>query len=279
MAPVVKAEDLYFKYDEDSPWALEGVNLDINEGEWVALVGHNGSGKSTLAKLLNGILLPQEGKITLGEELVLNEETIWEIRKKIGMVFQNPDNQFVGTTVKDDVAFGLENAGVTRDAMIKRIEESLASVRMDRFAEHEPHHLSGGQKQRVAIAGILALQPSLMILDESTAMLDPQGRKEVIQTVRELQRQGKMSVLSITHELDEVLFADRVIVMNNGRKFAEGTPEEIFDDEKKLEAIGLDLPFTIKISKALKDSGINISKNHLTHEELVEELWKLHSRT
>jgi len=194
------------------------------------------------------------------------------------MVFQNPDNQFVGTTVKDDVAFGLENNGIPRDEMIKRIDESIRRVRMEDFIDYEPHRLSGGQKQRVAIAGVLALRPAVMILDEATSMLDPQGRQEVVETVRTLQKSGQMSVISITHDLEEVTQADRVIVMNRGKKYAEGTPEEIFELGHQLVSLGLDLPFTIKLSQLLKQKGIQLSKSHLKQRDLVNELWTLYSK-
>lgn len=278
MKKIVSLNNVSFRYSPESEWAIKNITLKINEGEWVALVGHNGSGKSTLAKLLNGILMPEEGSILINETLVLNEENIWDIRKKVGMVFQNPDNQFVGTTVKDDVAFGLENIGIPRDEMIKRIEESVAQVKMLDYLDQEPHHLSGGQKQRVAIAGVLAIRPDLLILDESTAMLDPQGRKEVIQTVKKLNQDSSMTVISITHELDEVLMADRIIVMNEGEVYKDGTKESIFDQDEKLIDIGLDLPFPVLLSKTLIESGVPLTKYHLSQEELVEELWKLHSK-
>lgn len=279
MKKIVSVDSIYFRYSKEDNWALENVSLDVEKGEWVAIVGHNGSGKSTLAKLLNGILLPEKGTITIDEQYVLSEESIWDIRKVVGMVFQNPDNQFVGTTVRDDVAFGLENHGIPRDEMLVRITESLEKVRMLEFIDQEPHHLSGGQKQRVAIASVLAIRPSLMIFDESTAMLDPIGRKEVMKTVKELQQKEGLSVISITHELDEVIEADRVIVMNGGKVFTEGTPREVFANYRdRLHEIGLDLPFSIKLGKELQQRGISIRNDALTHEELVNEIWKLYSK-
>ncbi len=274
---VVTVKNLKYRYTPDGEWTLNDVTFQVNKGEWLAIVGHNGSGKSTLAKIINGLLMPEEGSVFVeGKEL--KEESIWDIRKRVGMVFQNPDNQFVGTTVRDDVAFGLENNGIPREIMMKRIQESLEKVRMSEFMNHEPHHLSGGQKQRVAIAGVLALEPSLMILDEATSMLDPQGRKEVIETVRSLQKVGQMSVLSITHDLEEVTQADRVIVMNQGQVFAEGTPEDIFELGDKLVSLGLDLPFTVKLSQLLNKKGVHLSKSHLKQQELVMELCKLYSK-
>lgn len=271
---LVSVNDLSFKYNEDSNYALRNVSFSVQEGEWLAIVGHNGSGKSTLARILNGLLLPEKGTITIGDVQV-NEESIWEIRRRIGMVFQNPDNQFVGTTVKDDVAFGLENNGVPREEMIVRVEEAIKKVNMEAFLDQEPHHLSGGQKQRVAIAGVLAVKPDLIILDESTSMLDPKGRKEVLATVRDLNKQCLISVISITHDLEEAAKADRMIVMNNGEIFAEGSPTQIFTLDNELIKIGLDLPFSVKLSKQLMNAGFPLSMNHLTDEGLVNELWTL----
>ncbi|MEH7096391.1 energy-coupling factor ABC transporter ATP-binding protein [Neobacillus vireti] len=269
---IVSLKGVSFQYDTQERYALKNVSFDIYEGEWLAIVGHNGSGKSTMAKLLNGLQFPQEGEITIGS-IKLNEETIWDVRKKIGMVFQNPDNQFVGTTVQDDVAFGLENNGVPREDMVHRVEDSLKRVKMDQFLYQEPHHLSGGQKQRVAIAGVLALRPSIIILDEATSMLDPRGREEVLETVRLLKQEKSLTVISITHDLDEAAKADRIIVMNRGEVFREGTPEEIFAMDEQLIQLGLDIPFSVKMSKAFRQNGMTLSKHYLTEEELVTELW------
>ncbi|MBO1515330.1 energy-coupling factor ABC transporter ATP-binding protein [Metabacillus bambusae] len=275
---IIDVESVTFHYHQEAAPALENVSLNVKQGEWLAIVGHNGSGKSTLARILNGLYIPDKGKVKVcGIEL--SDKTIWDIRKHVGMVFQNPDNQFVGTTVKDDVAFGLENNGVPRDEMVNRIEWSTKQVKMDAFLENEPHHLSGGQKQRVAIAGVIAVQPDIIILDEATSMLDPLGRSEVIKTVRELNNQGDLTVISITHDLEEASKADRMIVMNGGRKFAEGTPEEVFMLDDKLVEIGLDLPFPFQLSKRLRAAGVPIQNNHLTEEGLVNELWTLQSKT
>jgi energy-coupling factor transport system ATP-binding protein len=274
---IIDVENITFHYHQEATPALNNVSLSVRQGEWLAIVGHNGSGKSTLARILNGLYIPDKGKVRVcGIEL--SETTIWDIRKHVGMVFQNPDNQFVGTTVKDDIAFGLENNGVPRDEMVRRIEWSTQQVKMDSFLEHEPHHLSGGQKQRVAIAGVIAVQPDIIILDEATSMLDPLGRSEVIQTVRELNNQGILTVISITHDLEEASKADRMIVMNGGEKFAEGTPEEVFMLNEKLVEIGLDLPFPFQLSKKLREAGVPIRNNHLTEEGLVNELWTLQSK-
>ncbi len=274
---LVSLENVVFKYEGQTRNAVDLVSFDIYEGEWLAIVGHNGSGKSTLAKLLNGLQFPQAGTILVnGSELT--EETVWEARSKIGMVFQNPDNQFVGATVQDDVAFGLENAGIARTEMVQRVQNALNKVKMGSFLNQEPHHLSGGQKQRVAIAGVLALQPDLIILDEATSMLDPRGREEVLETVRELKEENLLTVISITHDLEEAAKADRMIVMNEGKLYREGIPTDIFQMESELIALGLDIPFSVKLSKELKERGIGLIKSHLTEEELVRELCELHSK-
>jgi energy-coupling factor transport system ATP-binding protein len=275
--PIVSLEKVFFQYDEQENYALNNVSFDIYEGEWLAIVGHNGSGKSTMAKLLNGLQFPQQGSITVCG-LPLNEESVWDIRRKLGMVFQNPDNQFVGTTVQDDVAFGLENHGVPREEMVQRVKDSLSKVKMDSFLNQEPHHLSGGQKQRVAIAGVLALRPSIIILDEATSMLDPRGREEVLETVRTLKDEKSLTVISITHDLEEAAKADRIIVMNKGEVFREGTPEDIFSMDEQLIQLGLDIPFSIKMSKAFREKGFELSKHYLSEEELVKELWTSHSK-
>ncbi|MED1467355.1 energy-coupling factor ABC transporter ATP-binding protein [Bacillus salipaludis] len=275
--PIVSLDNVSFKYDSQDRYALENVSFDIFEGEWLAIVGHNGSGKSTTAKLLNGLQFPQQGEITVCG-LKLTEESVWDIREKLGMVFQNPDNQFVGTTVQDDVAFGLENHGIPRDEMVQRVEDSLRKVKMDQFLNQEPHHLSGGQKQRVAIAGVLALRPSIIILDEATSMLDPRGREEVLETVRTLKDEKQLTVISITHDLEEAAKADRMIVMNRGEVYREGTPEEIFSMDEELIQLGLDIPFSVKMSKAFRQKGIELSRHYLTEEELVTEIWTSHCR-
>jgi energy-coupling factor transport system ATP-binding protein len=265
----------YESEDGKTRKAVEDVSFTVRDGEWIAIVGHNGSGKSTLAKMMIGLLFPEDGKVKVFLD-ELTADNLWEIRSDIGIVFQNPDNQFVGSTVQDDVAFALENNGIPFEEMVPRVHESLAQVKMEEFLDHEPHHLSGGQKQRVAIAGALAMRPKLLILDEATSMLDPQGRDEVIQVVNELKRTTGLTVISITHDLEEVLLADKVIVMNNGKLMMTGNPEEIFAHGDKLEAIGLDLPFAARLSKALRQAGIAIHGEHMTEEELVNELWTSH---
>lgn len=275
MPEILSLNHVTFSYTPDEPEsrnAVEDVSFSVQEGEWIAIVGHNGSGKSTIAKLMNGLLFPQQGDVRILRE-VLNEENLWESRSQIGMVFQNPDNQFVGATVQDDVAFALENNGVPFEEMVKRVHAALEQVKMSDFLDHEPHHLSGGQKQRVAIAGALALKPKLLILDEATSMLDPQGRVEVLQTVQTLRNETGLTVLSITHDLEEAMLADRVLFMNEGKKFAEGTPAEIFALGDKLMELGLDLPFAMKLSTLLQKEGVPLMGQHMTEEELVNDLW------
>ncbi len=271
---LVKLDSVSFTYEGEENPALHDVSLSVFEGEWLAIVGHNGSGKSTMAKLLNGLQFPTSGSISVQGGL-LTEETVWDVRKQIGMVFQNPDNQFVGTTVQDDVAFGLENNGVPRDIMVERVDWALKSVKMDSFLDQEPHHLSGGQKQRVAIASVLALQPAIIILDEATSMLDPRGREEVLQTVRMLKQDQNLTVVSITHDLDEAAKADRIIVMNGGKVYKEGTPPEIFRLDQELTGIGLDIPFSIKLSNALAERNIPVTDTYLSYEQLVKEICEL----
>lgn len=275
MTEILSFNHVTFSYTPEVPEArnaIEDVTFAVNEGEWIAIVGHNGSGKSTLAKLMSGLLFPKEGEVRIMRD-VLTEENLWEMRSQIGMVFQNPDNQFVGATVQDDVAFSLENNGVPYKEMVKRVHESLQQVKMDNFLNHEPHHLSGGQKQRVAIAGALAMQPKILILDEATSMLDPLGREEVLQTVQSLREKTGLTVLSITHDLEEAMLADHVLFMNQGKKYAEGTPGEIFALGDKLVDLGLDLPFAMKMTKLLQAQGVQLVGQHMTEEELVNDLW------
>ncbi len=236
MEPLLKIENVSFRYRENAKWALEDISFQLQKGEWLAIVGHNGSGKSTLAKMLNALHFPTEGQIT-ANGTILSEDTVWEIRDQVGMVFQHPDNQFVGTTVEDDVAFGLENHGVPHEEMKTRVREALLDVGMSDFLTQEPHHLSGGQKQRVAIASVLALRPNLIILDEATSMLDPKGRKEVVKTVHEMKEREDLTVISITHDLEEAAKADRIVMLNKGRIFFEGTPKELFKTWRHVKRI------------------------------------------
>ena len=273
MQPIIEMKDLTFRYqEEDQTPALNKVSLSINQGEWIAIIGHNGSGKSTLAKTINGLLLPESGSIKVNRQEI-NEKTIWEVRQNVGMVFQNPDNQFVGSTVEDDVAFGLENQGVPREEMLVRVKQSLEQVRMAEFMRKEPSRLSGGQKQRVAIAGIVALRPNVIILDEATSMLDPEGRLEVIATVKKIKEENNLTVLSITHDIDEAANANRIFVMKKGELIQEGTPEEIFSQGEKLIELGLDLPFPERLKAALKARGVDVPQDYMTEEGMVDWLW------
>ena len=271
--PVISIKNIHFNYqDQDTREALSDVSLDVYEGEWLAIIGHNGSGKSTLAKMMNGLLEASSGEIYIDGQL-LTEDTVYEARRKVGMVFQNPDNQFVGTTVEDDIAFGLENIGMPRDEMVRKINTSLEMVRMTKFKEKEPARLSGGQKQRVAIAGMIALTPKVVILDEATSMLDPQGRFEVISTIQQLHKDKGITVISITHDLDEAAQADRVLLMEGGKVNRIGKPSEIFEMGTALVDKGLDVPFSEKLKAILKEKGMNVPNEYLDEEGLVEWLW------
>lgn len=271
--PVISIKNIHFHYhDDDKREALSDVSIDVYPGEWLAIIGHNGSGKSTLAKMMNGLLEPNEGSIYIDGQL-LTEETVYEARRKVGMVFQNPDNQFVGTTVEDDIAFGLENIGMPRVEMIQKINSSLEMVRMTPFKDKEPARLSGGQKQRVAIAGMIALAPKVVILDEATSMLDPQGRFEVISTIQKLHKEKGITVISITHDLEEAASADRVLLMEGGKVNCIGTPSDIFEMGTALVEKGLDVPFSEKLKAVLKEKGLNVPTEYLDEEGLVEWLW------
>ena len=271
--PVISIKNIHFHYhDDDKREALSDVSIDVYPGEWLAIIGHNGSGKSTLAKMMNGLLEPNEGSIYIDGQLLI-EETVYEARRKVGMVFQNPDNQFVGTTVEDDIAFGLENIGMPREEMIQKINSSLEMVRMTPFKDKEPARLSGGQKQRVAIAGMIALAPKVVILDEATSMLDPQGRFEVISTIQKLHKEKGITVISITHDLEEAASADRVLLMEGGKVNRIGTPSDIFEMGTALVEKGLDVPFSEKLKAVLKEKGLNVPNEYLDEEGLVEWLW------
>lgn len=270
----IKTEDLVASYKEDdgrSTQVLRGVSLEIKKGEYVAVIGHNGSGKSTFAKLLNMILTPDSGRIFIdGTEITgreLTEEETFDVRRKIGMVFQNPDNQLVATIVEEDVAFGPENLGVPTEEIRERVDAALDAVGMAEYARHEPHRLSGGQKQRVAIAGIIAMMPECMIFDESTAMLDPLGRKEVMDTIDMLNREKGITVINITHHMNEAVRADRVIVLDEGRVYMDGTPSEIFDQPEKLAAAGLEVPQCTELVHALRRAGLHLDGDCTTPEK------------
>lgn len=271
---ILTAENVTFSYDKRIK-AVKGVSLSVNEGEYVAIIGHNGSGKSTLAKLFNALVLPDEGKITVDGYSSDDKKALFEIRKRVGVVFQNPDNQLVASIVEDDVAFGPENLGIKREEIGKRIDFALSAVGMEKFRHSTPTRLSGGQKQRIAIAGVLALTPKILVLDESTAMLDPKGRKEVLSVVEKLNKERGVTVINITHYMDEVVRADKVYVVNDGKIATAGTPKEIFEQVELIESCGLELPPAAIIANKLIEKGVPIPKGILTPEQLAEQLCAL----
>ena len=275
---MIEIKNLKFKYNQDqTSYTLNDVSFHVKHGEWLSIVGHNGSGKSTTARLIGGLLVADSGQIIVdGQELT--EETVWDIRDKIGMVFQNPDNRFVGATVEDDVAFGLENKGLPYKEMVSRVQEALSFVGMMDFKDREPARLSGGQKQRVAIAGIIAMRPSILILDEATSMLDPEGRQELIQYIEDIRQQYGMTVLSITHDLDEVAMSNRVLVLKQGKVESISSPRELFSRGSELVDLGLDIPFSALLTQKLKNQGLIDCEGYLTEKELVEQLWEYLSK-
>lgn len=268
---IIEIKNLSFQYEGSSKKVLKNLNIDIKEGEFICVLGHNGSGKSTLAKLINAQYIPTEGDILVGNMNTKDDESLWNIREMCGMVFQNPDNQLVATIVEEDVAFGPENLGVPREELRKRVDECLELVGMSEYKRHSPALLSGGQKQRIAIAGILAMNPKCLLMDESTAMLDPQGRKDILDTVLKLREMGK-TIIHITHYMEECVHADRIIVINEGEVVLEGTPREVFSKVEKMKEIGLDVPEPTEISYLLNKSNINVRRDVLTVDELVEAL-------
>ena len=271
----ISVEDVTFTYEEAPEPALHGVNTAVRQGEFVAVLGHNGSGKSTLAKLLNALYVPQEGRVIVCGMDTREDEHLWQIRQQAGMIFQNPDNQIVATVVREDVAFGLENMGVPTEEMPGRIESALAAVHMNEFAESAPHMLSGGQKQRVAIAGVLAMEPSIIIADEATAMLDPSGRAEVLETVRRLNRDKGITVVWITHFMEEAAQADRIIVVNNGEIALSGTPREVFRQVDAMKELHLDVPHMTALAQSLRQSGMPVRQDILTVDEMAQEVCRL----
>lgn len=274
MENIIEVKNLSYRYDHKSEdYILKDVSFHVKQGEWLSIVGHNGSGKSTTVRLIDGLLEAESGDIIISGDK-LTADNVWEKRRQIGMVFQNPDNQFVGATVEDDVAFGLENQGMDYPMMVKRVHEALELVGMQNFKEREPARLSGGQKQRVAIAGVVALQPDIIILDEATSMLDPEGRLELIRTVKEIKDKNHLTVISITHDLDEISLSDRVLVMKNGQVESTATPRELFS-RPDLEDLGLDQPFVNQVKAAMIQTGLTLPKNYLTEKELQEQLWEL----
>ena len=276
----IEFKDVTFTYPESKAPVLKKINFKVKKGSWTTLIGHNGSGKSTISKLTNGLLLPDKdsGSVITVSGMNLNSENVWDIREKVGIVFQNPDNQFVGATVGDDVAFGLENRGVPRDQMVQIVKKVLSDVGMLDYIDAEPANLSGGQKQRVAIAGILAVEPEIIILDESTSMLDPSGRDKILKIIKRLMSEKNLTILSITHDIDEADMADNVIVLNDGKILAQASPTEIFSQTEMLRQIGLDIPFVDKLIYKLNQLGITIPKDVQTKDELKQYLCQLNSK-
>ena len=274
MKSIIDVKNLSFRYKESQEYYdVKDITFHVKRGEWLSIVGHNGSGKSTTVRLIDGLLEAESGEIVIDGQR-LTEENVWNIRRQIGMVFQNPDNQFVGATVEDDVAFGLENQGLSRQEMKKRVEEALALVGMLEFKKREPARLSGGQKQRVAIAGVVALRPAILILDEATSMLDPEGRRELIDTVKGIRKDYDMTVISITHDLEEVAMSDRVLVMKKGSIESTSSPRALFS-RNDLDQIGLDNPFANQLKHSLSQNGYDLPENYLTESELEDKLWEL----
>ena len=274
MKSIIDVKNLSFRYKESQEYYdVKDITFHVKRGEWLSIVGHNGSGKSTTVRLIDGLLEAESGEIVINGQQ-LTEENVWSIRRQIGMVFQNPDNQFVGATVEDDVAFGLENQGLSRQEMKKRVEEALGLVGMLDFKKREPARLSGGQKQRVAIAGVVALRPAILILDEATSMLDPEGRRELIETVKGIRKDYDMTVISITHDLEEVAMSDRVLVMKKGSIESTSSSRELFS-RNDLDQIGLDDPFANQLKHSLSQNGYDLPENYLTESELEDKLWEL----
>ena len=281
---IIETQDLVFEYirrDEDGNVeavnkAVDEVNIDVNQGDFVAILGHNGSGKSTLARHINALLLPTDGTVWVSELDTSNPKNVWDIRQQAGMVFQNPDNQIVATIVEEDVAFGPENIGIPTDDIWKRVDYALEKVGMTAYREYSPNKLSGGQKQRVAIAGVLAMKPKCIIMDEPTSMLDPSGRKEVMDTIIELNKKENVTVLLITHYMDEAAMADKIYVMDSGKVVMEGTPRQVFTNVEKMRELRLDVPQATELAYELIEKGIPLPKGILTSEELVEELCRLY---
>ena len=277
MENIIEVRNLKYKYDSESEnYTLNDVSFQVKKGEWLSIVGHNGSGKSTTVRLIDGLLEAESGDIIISGDK-LTAENVWEKRRQIGMVFQNPDNQFVGATVEDDVAFGLENQGLDYNLMVERVQQALELVGMQDFKEREPARLSGGQKQRVAVAGVVALRPDIIILDEATSMLDPEGRLDLIQTVKKIKDSNQLTVISITHDLDEIALSDRVLVMKEGQVESTATPRELFSRED-LEELGLDQPFVNQVKAALRQSTLPLPDSYLTEKELQDQLWVLLSK-
>lgn len=277
---IIKIKNISFTYPESDSPAIDQLSFEIPRGSWTSIIGHNGSGKSTIVRLINGLLVPNENEDSFIEVdgTKLTDDSVWDIRNKVGVVFQNPDNQFVGATVADDVAFGLENRGVPRPEMVKIVPEAIKAVGMTDYTHTEPANLSGGQKQRVAIAGIIAIRPKVIILDEATSMLDPEGRDRILKTVHQMQDDYNLTVIAITHDIDEASLADNVIVMDDGHLITQGTPKDVFAQAKLLKEIGLDIPFYMQVKQALLEDEFPIPEQVNSEKELIKYLCQLNSK-
>ena len=277
---IIKIKNISFTYPESDSPAIDQLSFEIPRGSWTSIIGHNGSGKSTIVRLINGLLVPNENEDSFIEVdgTKLTDDSVWDIRNKVGVVFQNPDNQFVGATVADDVAFGLENRGVPRSEMVKLVPEAIKAVGMTDYTHTEPANLSGGQKQRVAIAGIIAIRPKVIILDEATSMLDPEGRDRILKTVHQMQDDYNLTVIAITHDIDEACLADNVIVMDDGHLITQGTPKDVFAQAKLLKEIGLDIPFYMQVKQALLEDEFPIPEQVNSEKELIKYLCQLNSK-
>ncbi|WP_100406020.1 energy-coupling factor transporter ATPase [Bacillus solitudinis] len=274
---MITLKDVSYRYEGSERLAISNLSLTLKNNEWVAILGQNGSGKSTLGRLFNGLLTPVSGTVKVDGFSTSDESSLWEVRKRVGMVFQNPDHQFVATTVRDDIAFGLENRGIEREEMLRRIDLYSKQVGVNQLLDKEPHRLSGGQKQRVAIAGIIALEPDFIIFDEATSMLDPIGRLDVLKTMRNLHKQG-LSILSITHDMEEAALSDRVVVLNQGTIIEDGSPSNVFRSVEWIGKAGLAMPFSLKLQKELESQGVTLDTMCLSEKELVDSLWTYSSK-
>lgn len=274
---IIDVKHLSYQYEKQTTNVLDDINFQVNCGEWVAIVGHNGSGKSTLLRCLDGLLVPQSGQIKI-DNLIMNDDNIWQIRQKIGMIFQNPDDQFVRATVADDVAFTLENAAMDVQLMHQRVAEALQTVGMSDYVQKAPAQLSGGQKQRVALAGVIAQRPQIMLLDEATSMLDPHGRQTILQIIAQLHHDYQLTILSVTHDINEAALADRILVIDNGHLINEGTPAAIFADGQALVKMGLPLPYTEQLKKELRAYHLEMPTQYYNIREMADYLWTLYSK-
>ena len=277
---IIKIKNVSFSYPESETPAIDNISFNVRRGSWTSIIGHNGSGKSTIIRLINGLLVPDEsGSPSIEVDgIKLTDDTVWEVRDRVGIVFQNPDNQFVGATVADDVAFGLENRGIPHSEMVKIVPEAIKAVGMSEYANSEPANLSGGQKQRVAIAGILAIKPKIIVLDEATSMLDPEGRNQILSIVQDMKDKYDLTVISITHDIDEANMADQVLVMNDGKLITQGSTKTVFSQVSLLKSIGLDVPFFEQIKEKLQQDAIKLPDNLDSEKELINYLCQLNSK-